>query len=91
MKRILNMILTAFGVKTEHTTEIIIEPPNRLTPDIVERMIEAAGRDRVFAEAERLGWLIPDTPPLWVWAQIAAQICASDSARMQMTIEHSVH
>ena len=39
----------------------------------VEALIESAGRERVFEHAKRLGWGT-ETPPKWVWQQIALDI-----------------
>lgn len=44
-----------------------------LTPEAVERMINEAGRDRVFAKARELGWTTGGAP-LWVWANICSDI-----------------
>ncbi|MHA6684516.1 hypothetical protein [Mesorhizobium sp. A556] len=45
----------------------------KLTPSDVESMIDQAGRDKVFARAETLGWN-GGTPPLWVWAGICREL-----------------
>jgi hypothetical protein len=43
-----------------------------ITPESVEALIDAAGRDAVFARARSLGWSGP--APLWVWQQIALEV-----------------
>lgn len=51
-----------------------------LTPRAVEAMIDAAGRDEVFARAAEGGWGRSGGAPLWVWAAIANEILAAKAA-----------
>lgn len=46
----------------------------KLTPSDVERMIDQAGRDKVFFRARSLGWVDGSIPPLWVWAGICREL-----------------
>lgn len=45
-----------------------------LTDENVEKIIDEAGRNRVFERAHELGWLPEETPPKWVWVQIAYEL-----------------
>lgn len=90
--RILDLIGAMF--KRQTTPEIIIDPPkSHWTPEIIERMIEDAGRAEVFAEAERMGWSRYDCAPLWVWGQICCRVQAAKRHRLNTgpVIEHKVH
>jgi hypothetical protein len=40
----------------------------------LERAIDRAGRDRVFARARRHGWGPGSTPPQWVWWGIVHEL-----------------
>ena len=53
-----------------------------LTPEIVERAIDEAGRATVFDRARAAGWGTNrhGSPPLWVWYQIAQEIIAERRA-----------
>ena len=42
----------------------------------LERLIDRAGRDQVFAAARALGWGSCDAVPVYVWRQIAAELIA---------------
>lgn len=42
----------------------------------LEREIDLAGRDEVFARARQLGWNWPDSPPAYVWWSIVADVYA---------------
>jgi hypothetical protein len=44
----------------------------------IEALIDKAGREKVFAAARALGWT-KETPPKWVWQQIAGDIIAGRS------------
>lgn len=44
-----------------------------LTPEYVEKLLDEAGRDAVFARARDLGWA-DGGAPLWVWKEIAAEL-----------------
>lgn len=44
----------------------------------IERMIDEAGREAVFARAEALGWPPGSAVPTWVWQQIAAEVKRGD-------------
>jgi len=57
---------------------------NRISPQSVEQLIEAAGRGAVFARARDLGWG-SSTPPLWVWNQIAMEVIASNEKDKALT------
>ncbi|MBP7641631.1 MAG: hypothetical protein KA733_12765 [Thauera sp.] len=50
-----------------------------LTSQQVEVLINEAGRDAVFAQAQALGWTAEKTPPLWVWAEIAVGLLRDSS------------
>lgn len=45
----------------------------------LERAIDMAGRDRVFAVARENGWQQGSSPPKWVWRQIIGQLALKDS------------
>lgn len=69
--------LALFAKTTSQPVQKMHElPPDtpELTRDSVERMIDKAGRNRVFARARELGWSPPFAPPLWVWAAICDEI-----------------
>lgn len=40
----------------------------------VEKMIDEVGRDEVFAHARSLGWSPANTPPIWLWGMICAEV-----------------
>ena len=40
----------------------------------LERLIDRAGRADVFAYARAAGWTLSNTPPQWVWVQIANEV-----------------
>ncbi len=48
-----------------------------LTDENVEKIIDEAGRARVFQRARELGWT-DDTPPRWVWVQISHELLQAD-------------
>lgn len=41
--------------------------------DEIEAAIDRVGRDRVFSEARRLGW-VREAPPKWVWWAILSSL-----------------
>lgn len=45
-----------------------------ITDANVEKIIDEAGRDAVFARARELGWGVEETPPRWVWVQISYEL-----------------
>lgn len=44
--------------------------------EALEKLIDEAGRDRVFSEARMRGWSAFNSPPSWAWRQIAYEILA---------------
>lgn len=52
-----------------------------LKDEAVERLIDEAGRSKVFQRAEDLGWSVDSPPPRWVWIGIAQEIIAGRSER----------
>ena len=60
-------------------------PPPAITAEALERLIDEAGRQRVFARAEALGWGAGSLPPMWVWASIAREIIAARQTRADLT------
>jgi hypothetical protein len=51
------------------------------TNEELERLIDRAGRDRVFEIANRLGWGPYSAPPIYVWRQIAEGLIADPQWR----------
>ena len=49
-----------------------------MTDADLERAIDLAGRDRVFARARRYGWTSNDIPPRYVWTGIVAELRRDD-------------
>lgn len=47
----------------------------------LEQLIDRAGRDKVFAYAQAAGWSIANSPPKWVWAQIAGEIIRENAKK----------
>ena len=43
-----------------------------------ERLIDKAGRQKVFDRARALGWSASNNPPVYVWAQIAHDIIVEE-------------
>ena len=53
----------------------------------LETAIEKAGRARVFARAEALGWPMSSSVPKWVWWGIIHELSATPPARPQAMAE----
>jgi hypothetical protein len=45
----------------------------------LERAIDRAGRDHVFARAQSYGWGSGSTPPAWVWWHIVQELILEQS------------
>ena len=69
---IIDKIASLFRRKREPVAEILPRE-SKLTPEIIERLIEETGREEVFAEARRLGWGDLGAP-LWVWKMICFDV-----------------
>jgi hypothetical protein len=59
--------------RREETSPAGVGTSKHITPEYVESLIDAVGRQRVFDRAKELGWT-EDTPPLWVWYQICLEL-----------------
>lgn len=45
----------------------------------LEKLIDKAGRDRVFATARYNGWSFYNLPPEWVWKSICYELLQKDT------------
>lgn len=52
-----------------------------MTDEELERAIDLAGRDKVFARARQYGWTAADMPPRYVWTGIIAELARESAGR----------
>ena len=62
-----------------------------ITAEMIEAMIDKAGRDKVMSRARQLGWS-DGGAPLWVWNVICAQVEAENKRLADAaTLAGSIH
>lgn len=70
------MAIGEFDYRFKPRSELMF---NHIDRDIEDK-IDAAGRDKVFAEARRLGWASED-PPKWVWLAILSSLANPNQSK----------